>query len=107
MVRRVVMSGPILQQAKPTGTATLALFLLQLVPMGQRIIQIVIIEAVPQMERWFGIPITIKDENLKQERFTGKFVNKESVYQILDIINRSEPIQYTRKNNVIIISRHK
>jgi ferric-dicitrate binding protein FerR (iron transport regulator) len=60
-----------------------------------------------KMERWFGIPITIKDENLKQERFTGKFVNKESVYQILDIINRSEPIQYTRKNNVIIISRHK
>lgn len=60
-----------------------------------------------KMERWFGIPIDIKDDNLKQERFTGKFVNKESVYQILDIINRSEPIQYTKKNNVIIISRHK
>jgi ferric-dicitrate binding protein FerR (iron transport regulator) len=60
-----------------------------------------------KMGRWFGIPITIKDDNLKQERFTGKFVNKESVYQILDIINRSEPIQYTKKNNVIIISRHK
>lgn len=60
-----------------------------------------------KMERWFGIPITIKDENLKNERFTGKFVNKESIYQILDIINRSEPIQYTKKNNVIIISRHK
>lgn len=60
-----------------------------------------------KMERWFGISITIKDDILKQERFTGKFVNKESVYQILDIINRSEPIQYTKKNNIIIISRHK
>jgi transmembrane sensor len=60
-----------------------------------------------KMERWFGIPITIKDENLKQVKFTGKFVNKENVYQILDIINRSEPIQYTKKNNEIIISRHK
>jgi ferric-dicitrate binding protein FerR (iron transport regulator) len=60
-----------------------------------------------KMGRWFGIPITIKDDNLKQERFTGKFINKENVYQILDIINRSEPIQYTKKNNVIIISRHK
>jgi transmembrane sensor len=60
-----------------------------------------------KMERWFGIPITIKDDNLKNERFTGKFVNKESVYQILDIINRTEPIQYTKKNNAIIISRHK
>jgi ferric-dicitrate binding protein FerR (iron transport regulator) len=60
-----------------------------------------------KMERWFGIPINIKDDNLKNERFTGKFVNKESVYQILDIINRTEPIQYTKKDNVIIISRHK
>ena len=60
-----------------------------------------------KMERWFGIPISIKDDNLKEERFTGKFINKESVYQILDIINRSEPIQYTKKNNGIIISRHK
>ena len=61
-----------------------------------------------KMGRWFGISINIKDDNnLKQERFTGKFINKESVYQILDIINRSEPIQYTKKNNVIIISRHK
>lgn len=60
-----------------------------------------------KMGRWFGIPITIKDESLKQVRFTGKFINKESVYQILDIINRSEPIQYTKKNNIIMISRHK
>ena len=60
-----------------------------------------------KMERWFGIPITIKDDNLKNERFTGKFVNKESVYQILDIINRTEPIQYTKKNNIIVISKHK
>ncbi|MDP4289881.1 MAG: FecR family protein [Bacteroidota bacterium] len=60
-----------------------------------------------KMERWFGIPITIKDDNLKQVRFTGKFVNKETIYQILDIINRSEPIQYTRNNQEIIISRPK
>ncbi len=58
-----------------------------------------------KMERWFGIAIKVQDNNLKQVRFTGKFINKESVYQILDIINRSEPIQYTKKNNVIIISR--
>jgi transmembrane sensor len=58
-----------------------------------------------KMERWFGIPLKIQDEELKKERFTGNFMNQESVYQVLDIINRSEPIQYTKQNKTIIISR--
>jgi ferric-dicitrate binding protein FerR (iron transport regulator) len=58
-----------------------------------------------KMERWFGLKITITDENLKKERFTGKFANKETIYQILDIFNRSEPIQYNSKNKEIIISK--
>jgi transmembrane sensor len=58
-----------------------------------------------KMERWFGIPISIKDSTLGQERFTGKFVNKESIYQILDIINRSEPIEYSKIKDGIIISK--
>ena len=60
-----------------------------------------------QMERWFGIPIIIQDEGLKNERFTGNFNNQESVYQILDIINRSEAIQYTKQNKTIIITKKK
>lgn len=60
-----------------------------------------------KMERWFGMKITIRDEDLKEERFTGKFVNKETIYQILDIINRSEAIRYTSNNKEIIISKKK
>jgi ferric-dicitrate binding protein FerR (iron transport regulator) len=60
-----------------------------------------------KMERWFGMKIAITDDDLKQERFTGKFVNKETIYQILDIFNRSEPIKYQIKNQKIIISRKK
>jgi transmembrane sensor len=60
-----------------------------------------------KMERWFGISLKIQDEELKRERFTGNFSNQESVYQILDIINRSEPIQYTKQNQTIIITRKK
>jgi transmembrane sensor len=58
-----------------------------------------------KMERWFGLKINIKDENLKTERFTGKFVNNETIYQILDIINRSEPILYSTKNKEITITK--
>jgi transmembrane sensor len=60
-----------------------------------------------KMERWFGMKICIADEDLKQERFTGKFVNMETIYQILDIFNRSEPIQYVTKNKEIIITKRK
>ena len=55
------------------------------------------------MERWFGMKIIIEDPVLKKERFTGKFVNNETIYQILDIFNRSEAIKYTTKDKAIII----
>lgn len=58
-----------------------------------------------KMERWFGLKITIADNDLKQERFTGKFVNKETIYQILDIFNRSEPIRYTTTKKEILITK--
>ncbi len=64
-------------------------------------------EIAVKMERWFGIPLKIQDEELKRERFTGNFMNQESVYQVLDIINRSEPIQYTKQNKMIIITKKK
>jgi transmembrane sensor len=60
-----------------------------------------------RMQRWYGMKITITDENLKKERFTGKFVNNETIYQVLDIFNRSESIQYTSRNKEIIISKRK
>lgn len=56
-----------------------------------------------KMERWFGIQLKIQDDDLKKERFTGNFSDQESVYQVLDIINRSEPIQYTKQNKTTII----
>lgn len=60
-----------------------------------------------RMERWYGIEIKIVDEDLKREKFTGKFTNKETIYQVLDIFNRSESVQYTTKDKEIIISKRK
>jgi len=64
-------------------------------------------EIAIRMERWYGLKITVTDETLKKERFTGKFVNNETIYQILDIFNRSESIQYTTKKKELIISKRK
>ncbi len=36
-----------------------------------------------KMERWFNMKIRIEDDLLKHERYTGKFVHNETVYEVL------------------------
>lgn len=58
-----------------------------------------------KMERWFNMKIRIEDDLLKQERYTGKFVHNETVYEVLEAIKLTTPITYTVKNEEIIIKR--
>ena len=58
-----------------------------------------------KMERWFNMKIKIEDNRLKQERYTGKFVHNETVYEVLEAIKLTTPIVYTVKNEEIVIKR--
>jgi transmembrane sensor len=58
-----------------------------------------------KMERWFNMKIRIEDNQLKQERYTGKFVHNETVYEVLEAIKLTTPIVYTVKNEEIVIKR--
>jgi len=58
-----------------------------------------------KMERWYGVKVTIADSSLKNERFTGKFVNNETIYQVLGVFDRSEAIQYITQGKEIIITK--
>ena len=58
-----------------------------------------------KMERWFNMKIRIEDTLLKQERYTGKFVHNETVYEVLEAIKLTTPIVYTVKNEEIVIKR--
>jgi len=58
-----------------------------------------------KMERWFNMKIRIEDEDLKKDRYTGKFVNNETVYEVLEAIQVTTPIEYTVKDDEIIITR--
>jgi transmembrane sensor len=58
-----------------------------------------------KMERWFNTKIRIEDDQLKQERYTGKFVHNETVYEVLGAIELTTPIVYTVKNEEIVIKR--
>ena len=58
-----------------------------------------------KMERWFNMKIRIEDENLKKDRYTGKFVNNETVYEVLEAIDVTTPIEYIIQEDEIIIRR--
>lgn len=60
-----------------------------------------------KMERWFNTRIIIEDEKIIEERYTGKFVHNETVYEVLKAIQLTTPIEYTISNNEIIIRRKK
>ncbi len=59
------------------------------------------------LEKVHNVKIKVTDEKLKQEIYTGKFENGETVEQILDIIKLNTHIKYSYKNGVYIISDNK
>jgi ferric-dicitrate binding protein FerR (iron transport regulator) len=60
-----------------------------------------------KMERWYNVKIRIDNEELKSERFSGKFVHNETVYQVLEAIKITTPITFRVEKDTIIISQIK
>ena len=58
-----------------------------------------------KMERWFNVKIKIKNDELKTQRYNGKFVHNETVYQVLEAIKITTPITYQVNRDTIIISK--
>ena len=56
-----------------------------------------------KLERWFDVEIKITDDELREFCYTGKFINKESLSQVLEIIGMTTSIKYTYDKNLIII----
>jgi transmembrane sensor len=57
-----------------------------------------------KMEKWYGNPISFKDENLKSKKFTGVF-EKETIYEALDAIKMTTEFLYKEKDGQIILSK--
>jgi len=60
-----------------------------------------------KMERWYNVKIRIDNEELKSERFSGKFVHNETVYQVLEAIKITTPITFRVEKDTILISKKK
>lgn len=62
-------------------------------------------EVALKMERWYNVKIYIQNEELRKERYRGKFVNNENFYQVLEAIKFTTPIKYKVKNNEIFLDK--
>jgi ferric-dicitrate binding protein FerR (iron transport regulator) len=61
-------------------------------------------ELTKRLERWYNVKIRVLDVKVNQKNsYTGKFVNNESLEQVLKIVSRTTPIKYTFRNGEILI----
>ncbi|MCL3779724.1 DUF4974 domain-containing protein [Prolixibacteraceae bacterium JC049] len=61
-------------------------------------------ELVELLERWYGMKITINSDQLKNERFTGTFFRDQTIWQALDLLRLTMPIDYLPGQRTIQIN---
>jgi transmembrane sensor len=62
-------------------------------------------EITYQLQQWYGVTISFKDETVKQYRFTGDF-NDKTIVQVLNALQLSRRFNYEiEDNNKIVISK--
>jgi hypothetical protein len=64
-------------------------------------------EIAKKLERWYGVTIHLQNDELLNERFTGKFTHNEPLAQVLEAIKITTPIIYTIKLNDVYINLKK
>jgi ferric-dicitrate binding protein FerR (iron transport regulator) len=58
-----------------------------------------------KLERWYGVTIDIKDDEIKKYHFNGTIVN-ETIQDVMEIIKYTLPISYTIEHNTITIHKN-
>jgi ferric-dicitrate binding protein FerR (iron transport regulator) len=58
-----------------------------------------------KLERWYGVKIDIKDEEIKKYHFNGTIVN-ETIQDVMEIIKYTLPINYSIEHNIITIQKN-
>jgi ferric-dicitrate binding protein FerR (iron transport regulator) len=52
-----------------------------------------------KLQKWFNVKITIKDVELKNYRYKGKFDDANSIFTVLEVIRLTTPIKYEYNEN--------
>jgi ferric-dicitrate binding protein FerR (iron transport regulator) len=61
-------------------------------------------EIAVKLSRWYKVQIILQSDELKSQRYTGKFVHNESLSQVLEAIRLTTPINYQIHQNRVEIS---
>lgn len=64
-------------------------------------------EIALKLERWFGVKINLLNDDLKDFKYKGRFNHNETIYQVLEVIKVTTPINYEVKNYEIYINLNK
>jgi transmembrane sensor len=56
-----------------------------------------------KLTRWYGKSVHIGSEGLKFNRYSGKFIYNETIYQVLEVISLTTDIKYYEKDHEIYI----
>ncbi|PSL47520.1 FecR family protein [Chitinophaga niastensis] len=63
-----------------------------------------LVEIAAKLEKWYGIPVTFADDEVKNYRYSGTF-ESETIMKALDALQLSYPFSFRMVNGVIIISK--
>ncbi|MDP4183665.1 MAG: DUF4974 domain-containing protein [Bacteroidota bacterium] len=64
-------------------------------------------ELCSRLSRWYDVDVILSDKSLENIRFRGKFKNKKSIWQVLNIIKETTPISYTLNDRKLIIYKRR
>ncbi len=60
-------------------------------------------QMVQKLTRWYGKKVLIESESLKNNKYSGKFIYNETIYQVLEVISLTTNLTYYEKNHEIYI----
>jgi ferric-dicitrate binding protein FerR (iron transport regulator) len=55
-------------------------------------------ELAKRFERWYDVKLSYNDKRLQNYNFTGKFKNQETIWQVLDALKLTSPIDYSKES---------
>lgn len=64
-------------------------------------------ELMMRLEKWYDVSIEYNHEEFKDLTYTGKFRNEETVWQALDAIRMTTPVDYTSGHRKVFITLKK
>jgi len=53
-------------------------------------------DLLQRLERWYDVKLNYSDERLRVHNFTGRFKNQETIWQVLDALKLTTPIDYKK-----------